>query len=143
LKNELKFSHSKIGALEKHNEDELNKILNSSFGGSDAKSLSFCGVQTKDARGPILTRNKTHMRGPQKQLELSDHSDKVQEGLRYYKYKTRTLQKDLDNLKAKFNKLNIRTKRLYGLNENLITALKAQKNFDKLSGDRKTVTCKN
>lgn len=145
LRNELKVAHTRAGALERqlNDEDELNKILNSSFGGSDPKSFSFYGVPTKGAKSPNLPRNMTHMRGPAKPLDLSDHSDKIQESLKYYKYKTRTLEKSYGNLKEKFNKLNNRSKRLYALNENLITALKAQKNFDKLSGDRKTVTCKN
>lgn len=83
------------------------------------------------------------MKKPQKQFEMIDSNDKVHENLKYYKYKTRTLQKQCEVLKDKYQKINKRTKELYSLNEKLINALKAQKNFEKLSGDKKTVKCKN
>lgn len=145
LKADLKKAYNKINEYERqaNNEDELNKILNSSFGCSDHKSLSFYGVPTREAKSPVLPRNLTHMKGPQKPLDMAEPYDKVQESLSYYKYKLRILQKNYDNLKEKHQKINKRTKELYALNEKLINALKAQKSFEKLSGDKKTVKCKN
>mmetsp|Transcript_30010 Transcript_30010/g.26580 ORF Transcript_30010/g.26580 Transcript_30010/m.26580 type:complete len:318 (+) Transcript_30010:42-995(+) len=145
LRDELKKANDRIIELENQfdNEDEINKMLNSSFGGSDHKSLSFYGVQTRGAKSPVLPRNVTYIKGPQKQFDMSEHSDKVHESLRYYKYKTRTLQKGSDIMKVKYQKINKRTKELYSLNEKLISALKAQKSFEQISGDKKKITCKN
>jgi len=148
LKADLHKAHDKIARLEHQfkNEDEVNKILNSSFGSIDRKSLSFYAIQTRDAKSPNLPRNMTHMKGSNKQYGFSDHSDKIQESLKFYKYKNRSLQKNYDALKEKQKKVNKRIKELYSLNEKLINALKAQRSFEKdkmkMSGDKKTVTCK-
>lgn len=145
LKVDLTKAHRKITQLERevNNEDELNKILNSSFAGSDHNTLSFYGVPTREAKSPNIPRNLTHMKRPNKKFELSDQANKLQESLKYYKYKARTLQKNFDNLSLKHKKVNKKLKDLYKLNDKLINALKAQKSFEKLSGDKKTVTCKN
>lgn len=88
LKLELKQAHERISQLESQvkNEGEIDKILNSDFSESEEKSMSFYGVPTKDAKSP-LQRNKTHLLNSKKKrkLEFSDPTDKLEQGLKYYK----------------------------------------------------------
>ena len=52
----LNKASNRIHELEREakNENELDKILNSSFDGSEHKSLSFYGLPTKEARSPVV-----------------------------------------------------------------------------------------
>ena len=96
LKAELKQAHARITELENqvNNEEEVNKILNSSFGGSEYKSMSFYGVPTREAKSPILPRNMTQLKKSDNQnFEFCDPTDKLEEGVRYYKYKARIFEK--------------------------------------------------
>ena len=89
----LNKAYNKIDLLEREakNENELDKILNSSFDGSEHKSLSFYGLPTKEAKSPVVFKwNMTMMKVQNKKIEVSDHSDKLIERLKYYKYKLRT-----------------------------------------------------
>lgn len=53
------------------------------------------------------------------------------------------MEKENLEIKQKCDKINKRTKELYTLNDKLIKALKAQKHFENLSGDKKVIKCKN
>lgn len=95
LKSSLQAAYNKIKQLEReaNNEVELDKILNSSFGHSDHKSLSFYGLPTKEAKSPVgLMRNMTQLKGVPKQLEVSESFGKGRDSGKYYKFKLRTLK---------------------------------------------------
>lgn len=146
LRNELNKAYIRIQALEREakNENELDKILNSSFDGSEHKSLSFYGLPTKQARSPVVFKwNMTTMKVHKKRFEVSDPSDKFIEKIKYYKYKLRTMRKELEESRSKYNKLNKRTTELYTLNEKLIHALKAQKSFENVHSKKKTIKWRN
>jgi len=145
LRGELKKAKFRIKELENqvNNEDEINKILNSDFVASEHNTMSFYGIQSRDVKSPAVARNVTYMKGPQHPLDIGDHPDKIQENLKYYQHKNHSLQKNYKMLKDKYQKINKRSKELYTLNEKLIGALKAQKDFEKISRDKKHITCKN
>ena len=79
------------------------------------------------------------MKVHKKRFEVSDPSDKFIEKIKYYKYKLRTMRKELEESSSKYNKLNKRTTELYTLNEKLIHALKAQKSFENVHSKKKTI----
>lgn len=145
LRQELKKAKVRIKELENqvNSEDDLNKILNSSFGASDHNTMSFYGIQTRDAKSPAVVRNVTYMKGPQHPLDIGDHPDKMQESLKSFQKKYTSLQKKYKALREKHNDKMKTMKNLYTVNEKLISALRAQKDYEQVSGDKKKITCKN
>lgn len=138
LRNELLKAKDKIKELQNklNSEDEINKILNCSFATSEHNTMSFYGIQTRDAKNSVIARNVTYMKEHKYPLEIGDNPDKLQEELKRCQIENQSLKKEFEQLQEKYQKIDKRSKKLFTLNQKLMVSIKAQNDFDKAKRDK-------